>query len=76
MIRQIDALLPQTQCGLCGHRDGCLPYAQAIAEGEAANKCIPGGQPVADALAKLLDRGALKLKKVSGQFRRMDVRNA
>ena len=43
MIRQIDALLPQTQCGLCGHRDGCLPYAQAIAEGEAANKCIPGG---------------------------------
>lgn len=43
MIRQIDALLPQTQCGLCGHRDGCLPYAQSIAEGEAANKCIPGG---------------------------------
>jgi len=63
MIRQIDALLPQTQCGLCGHRDGCLPYAQAIAEGEAANKCIPGGQPVADALAKLLDRGALKAEE-------------
>ncbi len=63
MIRQIDALLPQTQCGLCGHRDGCLPYAQAIAEGEATNKCIPGGQPVADALAKLLDRGALKAEE-------------
>ncbi|AOA57807.1 RnfABCDGE type electron transport complex subunit B [Acinetobacter larvae] len=58
-IQQIDALLPQTQCGLCGHRDGCLPYAKAIAEGEAANKCVPGGQPVADALAQLLKRPVL-----------------
>lgn len=56
LIQRIDALLPQTQCGLCGHRDGCLPYASAIAEGEAANKCVPGGQPVADALAQLLQR--------------------
>ena len=59
LIQNIDALLPQTQCGLCGHRDGCLPYAQAISEGEAANKCVPGGQPVADALAQLLNRPAL-----------------
>lgn len=54
LIQNIDALLPQTQCGLCGHRDGCLPYAKSIAEGEEANKCVPGGQPVADALAALL----------------------
>lgn len=59
LIQQIDALLPQTQCGLCGHRDGCLPYAKSIAEGEEANKCIPGGQPVADELAKLLQRPRL-----------------
>ncbi len=59
LIQQIDALLPQTQCGLCGHRDGCLPYAQSIAQGEAANKCVPGGQPVADALAQLLNREQL-----------------
>ena len=59
LIQNIDALLPQTQCGLCGHRDGCLPYAQAISEGEAANKCVPGGQPVADALAQLLNRPEL-----------------
>ncbi|WP_104500293.1 RnfABCDGE type electron transport complex subunit B [Acinetobacter indicus] len=59
LIQNIDALLPQTQCGLCGHRDGCLPYAKSIAEGEAANKCVPGGQPVADALAKLLGRERL-----------------
>ncbi len=56
LVHQIDQLLPQTQCGLCGHSAGCLPYAQAIHEGEAANKCIPGGQPVADALAQLLGR--------------------
>jgi len=60
LIVQIDQLLPQTQCGLCGHRDGCLPYAKSIAEGEEANKCVPGGQPVADALAKLLQRPLLK----------------
>ncbi|MBJ8483780.1 RnfABCDGE type electron transport complex subunit B [Acinetobacter vivianii] len=59
LIVQIDQLLPQTQCGLCGHRDGCLPYAKSIAEGEEANKCVPGGQPVADALATLLQRPSL-----------------
>ncbi|WP_445344983.1 RnfABCDGE type electron transport complex subunit B [Acinetobacter bohemicus] len=59
LIQNIDALLPQTQCGLCGHRDGCLPYAKSITEGEEANKCVPGGQPVADALATLLKRPQL-----------------
>lgn len=59
LVQSIDALLPQTQCGLCGHRDGCLPYTQSIAEGENANKCVPGGQPVADALAALLNRPEL-----------------
>ena len=59
LIQKIDALLPQTQCGLGGHRDGCVPYAKSIAEGEEANKCVPGGQPVADALANLLQRTQL-----------------
>ncbi|TCB52537.1 RnfABCDGE type electron transport complex subunit B [Acinetobacter sp. ANC 4779] len=63
LIQNIDALLPQTQCGLCGHRDGCLPYAKAISEGEEANKCVPGGQPVADALANLLGRAPLKAEE-------------
>jgi len=50
-IAQIDACLPQTQCGLCGHPDGCLPYARAIAvDDEPHNKCVPGGQPVTDAI--------------------------
>ena len=59
LIQHIDALLPQTQCGLCGHRDGCLPYAKSIVEGEDANKCVPGGQPVANAIAQLLNRNEL-----------------
>ena len=63
LIQNIDALLPQTQCGLCGHRDGCLPYAQAISEGEAANKCVPGGQPVADAVALVRVTRALRPRR-------------
>lgn len=55
-ISQIDACLPQTQCGLCDHPDGCLPYAAAIVlEGEPYNKCVPGGQPVTDAIAQIVD---------------------
>lgn len=55
LIAQIDACLPQTQCGLCDHPDGCLPYAAAIVtQGEPFNKCVPGGQPVTDALAHLI----------------------
>ena len=30
----IDALLPQTQCTRCGYT-GCMPYAEAIARGDA-----------------------------------------
>ena len=44
-IQAIDALLPQTQCGKCGH-PGCKPYAEGIAKGEAINKCPPGGEEI------------------------------
>ena len=53
LIQRIDALLPQTQCGKCGH-PGCKPYAQGIAQGEAINKCPPGGAETISALASLL----------------------
>lgn len=53
LVDQVDALLPQTQCGQCGH-PGCRPYAEAIADGEAINKCPPGGQATIEALADLL----------------------
>ncbi|WP_330926267.1 electron transport complex subunit RsxB [Candidatus Sororendozoicomonas aggregata] len=53
VVDQINGLLPQTQCGQCGH-PGCKPYARAIAQGEAINKCPPGGQATINALADLL----------------------
>ncbi len=54
IVDQINEILPQTQCGQCGY-PGCRPYAQAIANGEAINKCPPGGQATVNALAGLLD---------------------
>lgn len=51
---EIDAVLPQTQCGLCGY-GGCLPYAKAMVDGEASiNLCPPGGVDTLHALADLL----------------------
>ena len=62
----IDALLPQTQCGQCGH-DGCLPYAQAIDAGAAdINRCPPGGDAGIAALAALLGRPAVALDPSCG----------
>ena len=58
-ISRIDACLPQTQCGLCEHPDGCLPYAAAIVlDNEPYNKCVPGGQPVTNAIAHIIDLNA------------------
>ncbi len=54
----IDAILPQTQCGLCGH-GGCMPYAEAlIYEGAEINLCPPGGVPVLQQLGKLLRKNS------------------
>lgn len=59
-IHAIDAVLPQTQCGLCGHHDGCLPYAHGIiTQGEAINLCVPGGQAVTDRISQLTGRESL-----------------
>lgn len=49
---QIDALLPQTQCGLCSYK-GCLPYAEAILQNETIDRCPPGGIRTLDKLAAL-----------------------
>lgn len=55
LIDQIDAVLPQTQCGKCGY-SGCRPYAEAIAKGQAdINQCPPGGQDGILKIAELLD---------------------
>lgn len=59
-IATVDATLPQTQCGLCDHPEGCLPYAIAmVVDNEPHNKCVPGGQPVSDTIARILDKEPL-----------------
>ncbi len=65
LVEQIDALLPQTQCGQCGH-PGCKPYAAAIAEGAAINKCPPGGRQTIARLARLLNRAVVPLDPEHG----------
>ena len=66
IVDQIDALLPQTQCGQCGH-PGCRPYAEAISNGEAINHCPPGGQNTINALAALLDVETPSLDEEHGE---------
>jgi len=54
LSERLDRLLPQTQCGQCGY-EGCRPYAEAMARGDAdIDRCPPGGDAGARALAKLL----------------------
>lgn len=53
IVEQIDALLPQSQCGQCGY-PGCKPYAEAVANGDDITKCVPGGQPLVVKLADLM----------------------
>jgi len=65
LIQRIDALLPQTQCGKCGH-PGCKPYAEGIARGEAINKCPPGGQETITGLVLLLRVPILELDTSRG----------
>jgi electron transport complex protein RnfB len=53
VVDQIDAILPQTQCGQCGY-PGCRPYAEAVASDRAdINLCAPGGETVVIALSEL-----------------------
>lgn len=66
IVEQINELLPQTQCGQCGH-PGCKPYAEAIAnQTDPINRCPPGGETTIKALAYLLDVEALPLDAEAG----------
>jgi electron transport complex protein RnfB len=54
LIECLDRILPQTQCGQCGYA-GCRPYAEAMAAGIAdVDRCPPGGDAGARALAHVL----------------------
>ncbi|MFV8820085.1 electron transport complex subunit RsxB [Haliea sp. E17] len=66
IVDQVNAILPQTQCGQCGY-PGCRPYAEAIVAGDEINKCPPGGQAGIEALADLLDREVIPLDDEHGE---------
>ena len=63
---EINNILPQTQCGQCGY-PGCRPYAEAIANGEAINKCPPGGEAGIQAADDLLDLEVIPLDSEHGE---------
>lgn len=67
IVEQINAILPQTQCGQCNY-PGCKPYAEAIAKGDAPiNQCPPGGEEGIKKLAELLDVEVLELNPENGE---------
>ena len=67
VVDQIDAILPQTQCGQCGY-PGCRPYAEAIANNhEAINRCPPGGEATINELADLLGVEPIPLDAEHGE---------
>ena len=68
LVDDIDAILPQTQCGQCSYA-GCRPYAEAIANDEAdINQCPPGGKATIASLARLLDRDEKPLNPENGNL--------
>lgn len=63
---RIEDLLPQTQCTKCGY-DGCRPYAEAIAAGNANyNQCPPGGAQGVARLASLLGKPVIPINPDNG----------
>lgn len=55
IVEEVEAMLPQSQCGQCGY-PGCRPYAEAVAlNGESINKCGPGGEAMMLKLAEKLN---------------------
>jgi electron transport complex protein RnfB len=73
VIEQINALLPQTQCGQCGFK-GCRPYAEAIAAGLAdINQCPPSGDVGISELANLLGVAPKPLNPQFGEHKAKSV---
>ncbi|MEP7183483.1 MAG: RnfABCDGE type electron transport complex subunit B [Betaproteobacteria bacterium] len=66
LAARIDAVLPQTQCGRCGHA-GCRPYAEAIVAGAAIDRCPPGGDATVAALAAVTGRPVVALDRSCGE---------
>ena len=74
LIEKINAVLPQTQCGMCDYPD-CKSYATAIANGEKdIAHCSPGGTRVLENIAKITDQDAKPYYEfVTGRMRPKQV---
>jgi electron transport complex protein RnfB len=72
LVERIDALLPQMQCRRCGY-DGCRPYAEALVQGDAINRCPPGGEALIAALAALTKRRIVALHPAYGMAESLHV---
>ena len=67
LAQALNQALPQTQCQRCGYA-GCLPYAQAMAKGQAPpNRCPPGGQQGLVKLSAILQVEPTQLDTSCGQ---------
>jgi electron transport complex protein RnfB len=63
---RIEDVLPQTQCTKCGYQ-GCRPYAEAIAAGQAEiNQCPPGGAEGIRRLSAVTGRPVIPLNPANG----------
>lgn len=66
LVKEIESLLPGSQCGQCGF-PGCSPAAQALVDGEIdVTFCPPGGRPIAERLAELLGLDPNALGEIAG----------
>lgn len=64
----IDAL-PGANCGGCGY-SGCAAYVQAVLDGKAnLGLCAAGGQPAADAMAKIMGTEATESRRMVAMVR-------
>ncbi len=73
LTERLDRLLPQTQCRQCGF-DGCRPYAEAMARGEAGiDRCPPGGDAGARLLANVLQVPPLRYDRRRGTHKTAQV---
>jgi electron transport complex protein RnfB len=67
-VEEIDAALPQFNCGACGYA-GCIDYAKAVVGGKETNLCAPGGPNVAARVAAIMGQEAgTQEKKVAFVF--------
>jgi RnfABCDGE-type electron transport complex B subunit len=60
---EVASALPGANCGACGFT-GCAAYAARVVAGSApANKCVPGGNAVAKAIAAIMGVEAGEVKR-------------